>query len=495
VTLTRNEVDASTAPSSTFSLEEMPSLAAPRRTQRTRRISPKAWLVLADTCTVALAMVLAYAMRISFGGQDLDGARGAHLLVAIASGPVWLGLFIRRRLYNVRFLGRRVDEVRRICSAAAFAIMAMTVAAYAFQLPVSRAWLAMTYATAVALMSLEREVVRRVFGALRRSGRMLRGVVIVGCNQEAREVAEMLEADRLLGYEVVGFVDDGEHAGNGRVLGPVAQTLAVVRRTGANSVIVAASATDLDTSNRLVRELLREGIHVELSSTLRDIAAQRLTVRPLGRFPVVYLEPCESSGWRAFAKRAFDIAVASTVLIATAPFAVIIALAIKLESRGPVIFRQDRVGRDGKVFGFQKFRSMRDGAHAMWIDLRAQSDVSGPIFKMKDDPRVTRVGRLLRKASIDELPQLWNVLRGEMSLVGPRPALPEEMSMWDEPLHDRLRVRPGITGMWQVSGRSDAAVDDYTRLDLYYVDNWSLVVDLVIILKTIPVVLFGRGAY
>jgi exopolysaccharide biosynthesis polyprenyl glycosylphosphotransferase len=344
-------------------------------------------------------------------------------------------------------------------------------------------------------MSVEREVIRRTFMHIRRTGRMLRRVVIVGCNEEALDVASMLEHDPMLGYEVVGFVDDNEDEGNGRVLGPIAHTLRVVRETGASSVIVAATAMNVDTTNRLVRVLLREGIHVELSSTLRDIAAQRLTVRPLGRYPIVYLEPCEASGWRAFAKRAFDITVASVCIVATVPITALIALAIRLESKGPVIYKQRRVGQGGEVFEFKKFRSMVDGAHDLWIDLREKQGASGPIFKLKDDPRITRVGRILRKTSLDELPQLWNVLRGEMSLVGPRPALPEEMVMWEGDLHDRLRVRPGITGMWQVSGRSDADVAAYTRLDLYYVDNWSLFTDLIIMLKTVPVVLFGRGAY
>jgi exopolysaccharide biosynthesis polyprenyl glycosylphosphotransferase len=465
------------------------------RPARAPRPSPKSWLVLADVCTVALAMLLAYAMRSSMGGNPLAGARGAHLLVAVASLPVWVTLFARRRLYNVRFLTRRIDEVRRIGAAALTAVTAMTVAAYALQLPVSRAWLAMTATAAVGLMSIEREVVRRTFMHIRRSGRMLRRVVIVGCNQEATDVAAMLEADPMLGYEVAGFVDDGESVEQHRFLGPVAHTLRAVRETGASSVIVAASAMNVDDTNRLVRELLREGIHVELSSTLRDIAAQRLTVRPLGRFPIVYLEPCEASGWRAFAKRSFDVVVAGIAIVATIPITGLIALAVRLESRGPVIYKQKRVGKDGEVFEFKKFRSMCDGAHDLWIDLREKQGASGPIFKLKDDPRVTRVGRVLRKTSLDELPQLWNVLRGEMSLVGPRPALPEEMVMWDDELHDRLRVRPGISGMWQVSGRSDADVASYTRLDLYYVDNWSLFTDLIIMLKTIPVVLFGKGAY
>jgi exopolysaccharide biosynthesis polyprenyl glycosylphosphotransferase len=484
------------APPVTSTVPEVaPSAGVDRSIDAPRRLSPKTWLLLADTAAIVAAMGIAYAVRASVGGpRSLSGAQDAHLLVAGASLPLWLWLFARKRLYQARFLTRRLDEIRKVGSGAAYAIAAMTVAAYAFQLPVSRAWLAITYVVAIALLGLEREVVRRVFTAMRRRGRMLRRVIVVGGNDEAHDVAAMLDKDPTYGYELVGTVSDVT-PGGAWALGPVAKTLALVRATEATSVILATSAMPVELSNRLVRELLRAGVHVELSSTLRDIAAHRLTVRPLGRFPIVYVEPCESTGWRAFAKRAFDLATAGVLLATMAPVAAVIALGIKLDSRGPVVYKQKRVGRNGEIFEFRKFRSMVPNAHDMWIDLREQTGASGPIFKLKDDPRVTRVGKILRKTSLDELPQLWNVLKGEMSLVGPRPALPEEMSMWDEHLHDRLRVRPGITGMWQVSGRSDAEMDEYTRLDLYYVDNWSLLTDLVVMMKTVPVVLFGRGAY
>jgi exopolysaccharide biosynthesis polyprenyl glycosylphosphotransferase len=209
----------------------------------------------------------------------------------------------------------------------------------------------------------------------------------------------------------------------------------------------------------------------------------------------MYLEPRRPVGWRSAAKRAFDLVLTSLGLLLVTPIAALMSVAIKLDSRGPVIFRQTRVGRDGRPFDVWKFRTMCVDAEAKIEELRALNETDGPLFKMKEDPRVTRVGRLLRKTSIDELPQLVNVLRGEMSLVGPRPALPAELLHWDPQLHARLRVKPGITGMWQVSGRSDASFEAYSRLDLYYVDNWSLMDDLTILAKTIPTVLFGRGAY
>jgi exopolysaccharide biosynthesis polyprenyl glycosylphosphotransferase len=226
-----------------------------------------------------------------------------------------------------------------------------------------------------------------------------------------------------------------------------------------------------------------------------DIVPERLFVRALGRFPVVYVEPVRRNGWRAVAKRSFDIAVSSFALVIASPLLLLTAIAVKLDSRGPVLFRQTRVGRDSAPFTVRKFRSMVADAEEKLIDLRDQNECDGPLFKIRDDPRVTRVGKVLRKTSIDELPQLWNVLRGEMSLVGPRPALPSEVAAWPDPLYQRLRVRPGITGMWQVSGRSDNSFEEYARLDLTYVDNWSLATDLAILAKTVPAVLLRRGAH
>jgi exopolysaccharide biosynthesis polyprenyl glycosylphosphotransferase len=195
------------------------------------------------------------------------------------------------------------------------------------------------------------------------------------------------------------------------------------------------------------------------------------------------------------AKRAFDVLVAGGLLVVGSPLLLLTALAVKLDARGPVLFRQERVGKDGRLFRVLKFRTMVSDAEQRLIDLRSRNEADGPLFKLHDDPRVTRVGAWLRKLSIDEVPQLWNVVRGEMSLVGPRPALASEMTAWHPELHNRLRVKPGITGMWQVSGRSDSSFEEYSRLDLYYVDNWSLVNDLAIVAKTVPTVLLRRGAY
>jgi exopolysaccharide biosynthesis polyprenyl glycosylphosphotransferase len=466
---------------------------APARVRRRRSLVARRLVVAADALCVVACLLAAYAIRAGGTGPDIEGAAREHLILGTVALPAWIGLFARQHLYAARFIVRRVDEWRRVIHGSAQAVLALAAIGYAFQLEVSRAWLVLAGALTVAVVGFEREIARRVFGRLRQGGRLLRDVVIVGNNDEARELARMLGEDPTHGYRVVGFVSDA--GGQDDLLGTEAETLDVVRRTGAGGVIVAASALSVAVSNRLVRDLVHSGVHVELSSTLRDIAPDRLTVRPLGPFPVVYLEPRRPVGWRSAAKRAFDLSLTALGGLLVLPISTVISVAIKLDSKGPVIFRQTRVGKDGRPFDVRKFRTMVVDAEDRLAELQTENEADGPMFKIKDDPRVTRVGRLLRKTSLDELPQLVNVLRGEMSLVGPRPALPDELLGWDPELHARLRVKPGITGMWQVSGRSDASFEAYSRLDLYYVDNWSLMDDLTILAKTIPTVLLGKGAY
>jgi exopolysaccharide biosynthesis polyprenyl glycosylphosphotransferase len=462
---------------------------------RRTTIQPKLALMAADLVTVAIAVALTC---VAVGAGWASGSAHRFAEFAFLSIPVWIGIFARQRLYNTRFLGRRIDEIRRIVNGVAFSTLSVALIAYAFGELVARSALVVLLVIAIVLVAAEREVARRLFASLRERGFLVRHVVIAGTNPEGRELAAMLQAEAWLGYRVLGFVDDTETdpqpVAGVPLLGTVDDAADIVRRHAGAGVIVAASAIESATTNRLARELLDQGIHVELSSTLRDIASQRLTVRPLGRFPVVYVEPIQREGWRRMAKRSFDIVGATLGLLLAAPLLAVSAIAIKLDTRGPAVFRQSRVGRDSKPFAIVKLRSMVEDAEDLLIDLVDANEADGPLFKIKDDPRVTRVGRLLRRMSIDEIPQLWNVLRGEMSLVGPRPALRHETEAWDTMLSQRLRVKPGLTGMWQVNGRSETSFEDYTRLDLYYVDNWSLLTDVAILAKTVPVVLTSRGA-
>ena len=211
---------------------------------------------------------------------------------------------------------------------------------------------------------------------------------------------------------------------------------------------------------------------------------------------MMYIEPVRRDGWRPRAKRMFDFLAALVTLAFITPVLLLAGLALKLTSPGPIFFRQQRVGRDGELFEMIKLRTMVIDAEAQLDDLLHLNETDGPLFKIKDDPRITRVGAFLRRTSLDELPQLINVLKGEMSLVGPRPALPREVAGWDTSLHNRLRVQPGITGMWQVAGRTEESHDStYAQLDLYYVDNWTIVTDLAILARTVPVVLKRRGQF
>ena len=258
---------------------------------------------------------------------------------------------------------------------------------------------------------------------------------------------------------------------------------------------MASSAVTADELKPVAKAVRLEGIEVRITATLPEVLASRLTVQPLGGVTALSLRPARLSGTQVVAKFAFDLLVASTLCLLLSPLLLVIAVAIKVTSPGPVLYRQRRVGLRGRPFTMLKFRTMRRDADRQVAELRQARGVTDVMFKLKDDPRVTVVGRVLRRYSLDELPQLFNVVRGDMSLVGPRPPLPEEVTRYEDWHFDRLEAPPGVTGLWQVSGRSDLPFDDCVRLDIFYIENWSLAYDLYILAKTIPVLLLKRGAY
>ncbi len=458
--------------------------------------SRKIALLLGDLNALAIALFLSVLIHRELNPTDPVLNR-SYFLLLLASTPLWPVSFAAQDLYKARFIARGADEGWRIIKAVGGGFVGVGILSIMSKVTLGRTWLLVAFPLALAAVAAERLVARRLFKRARRRGQMMRRVVIIGRNTEGMLVRDMLDVDTEHGYEVVGFAEDlvedlGARNAE-RAVTDAGLMLDLVRSVDAAGVIIAATAIDIGTSNRLIRTFTENGIHVELSSTLCDIASHRLTIRPLGRFPMVYIEPTQRHGWRPVAKRSFDVAVSALMLVILSPLVLGAMAAIKFTSSGGVFFRQERVGRNGSTFKVLKFRTMVPNAEEQLANVRHLNEAQGPIFKIKNDPRITRVGRLLRKTSIDELPQLVNVLRGEMSLVGPRPALPSEVDLWDASLHNRLRVQPGITGMWQVSGRSDAG-GDYGQLDLYYVDNWTLFADLVIIMRTIPAVITQRGA-
>jgi len=411
---------------------------------------------------------------------------------AVLAGALFVVAATFGHLYQARFTEMQGEEMRRIVGALVVTGTAIVVGGWALAVPVHRSWLLTCLVATGVAVTLERQVARLGFAAARRRGLLLRDVTIIGRNGEAAALRRVLDADPTEGYRVVAVIDPGPGGD------PVTTAEAIVADTvgaGASTALVAASAMEPDLSTRLLRRLVEAGIHVEVTSTLRDVDHRRLRVRPIGPFPVMYVEPVVRGGWRATAKRTFDLVVAATLLLLAAPILAVAAVAIRLDSPGPVFFGQTRVGRGNRPFRIWKLRTMVADADTRKAELAHRNQADGPLFKIDDDPRITRVGRFLRRTSLDELPQLWNVLRNDMSLVGPRPGLPAEAVHWDAELRERLRVKPGITGMWQVHGRSDASFDEYARLDLYYVHNWSLLVDLGILARTIPTVLWSKGAY
>ena len=453
-------------------------------------------LMVADAVAIGVGMMLA------FGSQALlrpvpHHIQLDHLLLSMLSAPFWFGALAAKRTFAARAVERPTEEVGRLMSASAIGLGAMVAVAFALKYSnLSRFWVASVYVFVTLVLLVERALARAAFNRLRSSGRISRRIVIIGTDAHAIGMMHSLQRNPHLGYLVVGFLGDDDlgERGGCSVLGPIDDAERIMSEHECTGAMVSLASVEPAVVNRLARQLTDAGLHVALSSTLRDIDVTRMRPQAIDGRTLIYIEPTVRDGWRGRGKRVFDVAAALAVLALTAPFVAIAALAIKIESPGPVLFRQERVGLGGRRFRIMKLRTMVDGAESQLDDLRELNEMDGPLFKISDDPRVTRVGRVLRKLSIDEIPQCWNVVRGEMSVVGPRPALPSEVARWDAEVHERLRVLPGITGLWQVSGRSGTSFEDYKRLDLYYVDNWSIFHDVRIVLRTITAVVLQRGA-
>jgi exopolysaccharide biosynthesis polyprenyl glycosylphosphotransferase len=384
-------------------------------------------------------------------------------------------------------------------------VVVFIVATFALKLPgLSRAWTLMAWGFGILFVVIGRAVVRAAVVAARRRGRLLRPTLIAGFNREAADIIRALRANRSSGLVPVGCLASShshypvhDHCGELDVpcLGSVQDIGDVLDRNQIDTVLIASTAYDHDVLARFIDSLRDREVDIQMSSGLLDVTTSRVQIREVSGIPLITLKGVAFSPGKRFAKRTFDLVVGTFFITMGAPLWLLITLAIKLDSRGPVFYRQMRVGRGGRVFDMYKFRSMCDGADARLDELRGRNEATGPLFKMRDDPRVTRVGRLLRKTSLDEFPQLLNVLRGDMSLVGPRP-LPTGQTVDMTPMQSRRHeVLPGMTGLWQVSGRSTLTFEEMVRLDLLYIENWSVGFDLALLMRTVPAVLRPEGAY
>jgi exopolysaccharide biosynthesis polyprenyl glycosylphosphotransferase len=456
-------------------------------------------VIMADWFAIYLAFVAAtYLSGIPMivGASAKTGA--LSMMLAASIGCV---SFSRAGLYISCNVVVRLHELKRIIQGTTIGLVVVLAAAELLHTRVSRKWATYCVVLVVVFVVLDRDLVRRGFHRARQRGRLQRSVLIVGSNAEAVWLYNLIATERGLGYSVAGFVDDHLPVGTEvvpgvYVVGATADIKHVARGLAVTGGLIAATAHDASTTNRCVRLLADDGFHVQVTSTLRDIAPERLTVLSIGPSPALYLKPIRRSGLTSAAKRLTDIGISFLGLALSAPILLLAALAIKIDSPGSVIFRQERAGKGGTSFRIFKLRTMVVNAERLRSSAPVTADGDNLLFfKVSRDARITRVGSFLRRTSIDELPQLFNILMGDMSLVGPRP-LPfaDTLRAWDEHAANRLRVRPGLTGMWQVSGRSSMSGDDAVRLDLYYVDNWSLWVDLAVLLRTVPAVLGGRGA-
>jgi exopolysaccharide biosynthesis polyprenyl glycosylphosphotransferase len=442
-------------------------------------------LLLVVSDLIATGMAFGVGAIIVAPGDD----RAADLRLAawgVAITMVFIGL---NRLYLARVCSLRALETAALLRAnlLAGAVVALIEDRIGVSAPPWKL-LILQLATLAAVLigrSLYRSSLRRA----RKLGRFMRAVVLVGTGDEAFELAKLLEDEPELGYQVIGLIGDRAEALRRGftlpVLGGIDEAVDIVKSTGATGAIIGASSLSFRDLNRVVRGLLDSGAHVQVSGGLAGIAASRLRANPIGREAAFYLEKVSLAGWEARIKRTIDIVGSSVLLIPALPIIGVLAVLVKKTDRGPVFFKQTRIGLDNQEFKILKIRTMIVNAEAKLAELEAGNERSGPLFKMTNDPRLTRVGRFMDATSLNELPQLLNVLKGEMSLVGPRPALPKEVAKFDERLLIRHRVRPGITGLWQVESRDSPSFADYERCDVFYVENWSVQLDLAILLQTV----------
>ncbi|MGY1854936.1 sugar transferase [Modestobacter sp. SYSU DS0290] len=445
----------------------------------------------------ALAAVAGTAVLVAREGV----AGGALWWACLSLVVVWPLLLGATGAHHERVLGVGSDEFRRIGRAGLLLLAGLGFVSYAAALELSRALVVIAVPLLTLATLVLRYAARRVLHRRRMRGECVKRVVVVGRGGAALELVDRLRTTRHAGLDVVALCVTP--ADRGRVAQavdlPVAgldEVVATAVRTGADTIAVtSASETAAQYLRSLSWQLEGTGLELLVAPGLVEVAGPRLHIRPFEGLPLLAVEQPRFEGWRRVVKGALDRSVALTALVALAPVFAVLAVAVRLSGPGPVFFRQQRVGVGGAEFTMLKFRSMVDGAHRQVAGLSDGNDADGLLFKMRSDPRVTPVGRWLRRLSLDELPQLVNVLTGSMSLVGPRPPLPEEVARYDSSVSRRLLVRPGLTGLWQISGRSDLSWEEAVRLDLRYVENWSLALDAQILWKTARAVVSASGAY
>lgn len=464
-------------------------------------------LILSDAIMASIAFRVAYIVRFDLSiplfKQDAMPSLNSYQNLVLILIPIWLGIFALSGLYKRQNLLGGTREYSLIFNATTIGMF--TVISAGFLVPefiFARGWLLLAWAFVFLFTLIGRFVLRRIVYSLREHGYYLSPAIIIGANEEGISLAEQLLSWKASGLHVLGFVDAKEAVGT-RIfrhlhsLGKVDQLDTIIKQYRIEEVILATSAfSSRDNMLEIFKSYgVASGVNLRMSSGLYEIITTGLTVKEFAFVPLVGINQLRLTGLDKFLKLALDYCITTVGVIAVAPIFFILGILVKLDSPGPVVHRRRVMGVNGRQFDAYKFRTMfinGDEILAEHPELKKELREYG---KLKDDPRVTRVGRLLRKTSLDELPQLFNVLRGEMSLVGPRMITDEELDKYDQWDINLLTVRPGLTGLWQVSGRSDVSYEQRVRYDMYYIRNWSIWLDLQLLFQTLPAVLKRRGAY
>jgi exopolysaccharide biosynthesis polyprenyl glycosylphosphotransferase len=441
-------------------------------------------------CICALVAGLV-ALEVRFDSEA--GVPVQYFVLTVALPFFWLGSVALAGGYDSRFVGVGSDEFRKVINAGVSLTAAIAIVSYAAKFSLARGYVVLALPCAVVLDLIARYWLRKRLHRRWRGGRYMRRTVAVGHAGPVEDLVALLRRDSHHGLAVVAAcVASAEHQGEVAdipICGGLDSVASVVTRFNADTVaVLACPEMDGVRLRELAWDLEKTGTEMCVASALLDVAGPRTTIRPVAGLPLLHVDHVELTGAKQVTKGIFDRICAAVALAVLAPLFTVIALAIKISDKGPIFFRQTRIGKDGHTFTLWKFRTMVVDAEARKAELLQQNDGDGRLFKMRRDPRVTRAGGWLRRWSLDELPQLLNVLIGNMSLVGPRPALPDEVAAYGGHMRRRLVVKPGITGLWQVSGRSDLSWDEAERLDVRYVENWSLALDLQILWKTLSAV-------
>ncbi|MDX6285406.1 MAG: hypothetical protein QOG53_891 [Frankiales bacterium] len=452
-------------------------------------------LIALDLIAAVVAGFVAITARYDGGAIYLSGVD--YRLLAVAVAPVWVAVLWLSGAYEARILGAGSEEFRRVANASLRLLAVFVLAGFVAKADASRTVVVGTAIGTVVMSILLRWIARKALHSQRRRGLCAHRVLVVGDLPTVRGLIVSLRRVPHAGFVVVGACVPGgltEVPEEGvPVLGEPALAAMAAADVGADTVAVAGSgALGEGGLRRLAWSLEGSPVDLLVAPGLTEIAGPRVAIRPVDGVPLLQIDVPQFTGWRRVVKGLFDRLLAVALLVVLAVPLLLVALAVRLTSSGPAFYRQVRVSRGGREFRIWKFRTMVDGADQVSLE---SNDADGLLFKLHEDPRVTRLGRILRRWSIDELPQLFNVARGEMSLVGPRPPVPAEVEQYAEDVHRRLLVKPGVTGLWQVSGRSDLPWEECVRLDLHYVENWSVTFDLVIMARTVLAVIHRRGAY